>query len=117
MHTRKVVEDGVRWDPGIAKMEDWDFFLTLADTYPDGFVYVPEKLYTYTQRYGGDGLVSNSTYRDWAELFERIYQKHKGSPLMRGQMWYPDRVEKWNSSLTISRQDSCLRTLNITFAR
>ncbi|MBY0110793.1 glycosyltransferase [Patescibacteria group bacterium] len=96
MHTRKIIEDGVRWDPAIKKMEDWDFFLSLAERYPDGFKYVPEKLYTYTQRFGGDGLVSNSTYRDWADLFERIYQKHKDAPLMQGQTWYPGRVEKWN---------------------
>lgn len=96
MHTRRIIEDGVTWDPAIKKMEDWDFFLTLADKYPEGFIYVREKLYTYTQRYGGDGLVSNSTYREWAELFEKIYQKHKHSHLMEGQTWYPSRVEKWN---------------------
>ncbi len=97
MHTRNVIDDGIRWDPTIFKMEDWDFFLTLADTYPDGFLYVKEKLYTYTQRYGGDGLVSNTSYRDWAVLFEQIYQKHKESPLMEGQTWYPDKVKKWNT--------------------
>lgn len=96
MHTRQVVEHGIRWDPAIPKMEDWDFFLTLADTYPDGFVYVQEILYTYTQRFGGDGIVSNSTYEEWAHHFEKIYQKHKASPLMKGQTWYPDRVDKWH---------------------
>ncbi len=77
-------------------MEDWEFFLTLSERYPEHFLYIPVTLYDYRQRDGTDGVVSNSTYREWADLFEYIYQKHKDAPLMQGQKWYPSRVLKWN---------------------
>lgn len=95
MHSRKVIKEGIRWDEGMGKMEDWEFFLQLSEKYPSGFLYVSELLYTYTQRFGGDGLVSNSTYGDWAGIFEYIYQKHKNDRLMEGQNWYPEKMEKW----------------------
>ncbi|MBI2355803.1 MAG: glycosyltransferase family 2 protein [Candidatus Doudnabacteria bacterium] len=95
-HSRKVIDDGVRFNANMHKMEDWEFFLTLGNRYPENFLYVPVVLYDYHQRFGTDGLVSNSTYREWAKLFEYIYQKHKNDKLMQGQTWYPERVNKWN---------------------
>ncbi len=94
-HARKIIEDGVRFDPKL-KFDDWDFFLTLSERYPENFLYIPIPLYDYWQRFGGDGMTSQSTYRTWAEQFEIIYQKHKDDRLMKGQTWYPDRVHKWN---------------------
>ncbi len=94
-HHRKVAEEGARFDPKLI-FDDWDFFLTLAEKYPEHFLYIPTILYDYWQRFGGDGMVSNTTYRTWAEQFEYVYQKHKNDKLMKGQSWYPARVEKWN---------------------
>ncbi len=94
-HSRQVITDGIRWDEQVGKMEDWEFFLQLGGRYPEGFLYIPILPYDYLQRYGTDGLVSNSAYRDWAKIFEYVYQKHKNDPLMAGQTWYPDRVVKW----------------------
>ena len=96
MHRRSLFsEDGITWDEAMVAMEDWDIAMVMGEKYPDGFLYVEEVLYNYHQRYGGDGVVSNTGYGKWAEVFEQIYQKHKDDKLMEGQTWYPDRVEKW----------------------
>lgn len=95
MHSRKVIETGIRFDEVMKSLEDWDFAIQVADKFPNGLVYVIEPLFHYHQRYGTDGLVSNATYGDWAKSFERIYQKHKGKKLLIGQTWYPDRVDKY----------------------
>jgi glycosyltransferase involved in cell wall biosynthesis len=97
MHRRSVfTDDGIRWDEHLRHgMEDWDLAMQIGERHPDGFMYVPVVLYHYHQRYGGDGVVSNSEYQDWADTLEYIYQKHKNDQLMAGQDWYPRKVEKW----------------------
>lgn len=95
MHLRRLYEEGLRWDEKVGAMEDWEYMLTLGEKYPDGFLYVPEVLYDYHQRFGGDGRCSNSDYGTWADVFEYIYQKHKNDKMMRGQTWYPSKVKKW----------------------
>lgn len=94
-HLRSVAEEGIRWDEDLNRMEDWELMLQLGNQHPNGFVYVPEVLYTYKQKYGSDNLVSQSTYKTWADAFEYIYQKHKDEPFMKNQTWYPRKVEKW----------------------
>jgi hypothetical protein len=70
--------------------------MSIGEKFPDNFLYIPKKLYNYHQRFGMDGVVEHTTPRQWAEMFEYIYQKHKDDSLMQGQDWYPQRVEKWN---------------------
>lgn len=94
-HSKQIISDGVRFDPKAYRIEDWDFFLALGVRYPEHFLYIPIVLYDYWQRYGTDGVVSNGNYHEWAGLFEFIYQKYKDAPLMAGQTWYPNRVNKW----------------------
>ena len=96
IHLKEAFEEGVSWDAQAHPMEDWDFIMTLAEKYPEGFVYIPEVLVHYHMRFGGDGIVSNSSYAVWADTFERIYQKHRSSAFLEGQTWYPEKVEKWN---------------------
>ena len=95
MHLRSLYDEGIRWDPEVKSMEDWEFMMSIGEAYPDGFLYVPDIVYDYHQRFGGDGRCSNSTYGDWADVFEYVYQKHKNDKLMEGQTWYPSKVEKW----------------------
>jgi glycosyltransferase involved in cell wall biosynthesis len=95
LHRRDLYDEGIRWDTALHGMEDWDFAMRIGDLHPDGFVYVEVVLYNYHQRYGTDGLVSNSAYGDWADVFEHIYQNHKDSPLLQGQSWHPAKVKKW----------------------
>lgn len=93
LHSRKFLDEGFRFDENLTRMEDWDFVMQIGERYPHNFLYVPRVLCNYHQRYGGDGLVSNTSYTQWAEVFEYIYQKHKHDTLMEGQTWYPHRVK------------------------
>ncbi len=95
MHLRKLYQEGIRWDPTIPVMEDWDLMLTIGTKYPDGFLFVNEILCTYYQRFGGDGLRSNGSYADNIDAFKKIYQKHKDDPLMQGEAWYDDAIARW----------------------
>lgn len=96
IHSAKIRDEGIRFDKNIPAMEDWDFVMQIGEKHPKNFLYLPIILYNYHQRYGGDGVVSNTSYKQWADIFEYIYQKHKNDKLMAGQTWYPDRVSKWN---------------------
>lgn len=96
IHSAKIRDEGIRFDKNITAMEDWDFVMQIGEKYPRNFLYLPIILYNYHQRYGGDGIVSNTSYKQWADIFEYIYQKHKSDRLMIGQTWYSDRVNKWN---------------------
>lgn len=95
IHSRKILEEGIKFDERLKRMEDWDFLMQVCEKFPDNFLYVPTVLYKYHQRYDGDGVVSNTTYIEWARTFEYIFQKHKSDKLMKGQKWYPERVQKY----------------------
>ncbi len=94
MH-RSDIDSNIRFDESMRRMEDWDFMLQLGTHYPDGMLYVPEVLYTYVQKFGGDGAVSATDYQGWADTFSYVYNKHKDSSLLAEQGWYPAKVEKW----------------------
>lgn len=96
VHHRLIRDVGIRFDPEFYKCEDWDYFFAIGDRYPEEFFFIPEVIVNYHQRFGTDGLVSNSTYRDWAIIHEMLYQKYKHSKQLIGQTWYPDRVNHWN---------------------
>jgi glycosyltransferase involved in cell wall biosynthesis len=97
MHKRALINEGIQFDPSLPGFEDWDLVMQIGDKYPSGFLYVPEVLYDYHQRYGSDGMVANTSVRyiDIAHKFEAIYQKHRHASLMQGQNWYPERVLKY----------------------
>jgi glycosyltransferase involved in cell wall biosynthesis len=95
IHLKRLFDEGIEWDSNLPMMEDWDLAMTMGEKYPYGFLYVEEYLVNYHQRYGGDGIISNSCYADVAEAFERIYHKHKNDTMLAGQNWYPQKVEKW----------------------
>jgi glycosyltransferase involved in cell wall biosynthesis len=95
-HSKQIIQQGIKFDEDLPKFEDWDFLMKIGNKFPDNFLYINVQLLNYHQKYGGDGVVSNSTYREWANLYEYIYQKHKNDKLMQGQTWYPERVRTWN---------------------
>lgn len=94
-HLRRLYDEGLKWDEQVGAMEDWEFMMSIGEKYAEGFLYVPEELYDYHQRFGGDGRCSNSDYGTWADVFEYVYQKHKDDKMMQGQTWYPSKAEKW----------------------
>lgn len=97
MHSRIVFQEGIRFDESLHRLEDWDFAIEIAEKYPDNLLCINDVLVHYHQRYGTDGLVSNTSYGDWADLFEYIYQKHKNKQILQEQTWYPHRVLKFRN--------------------
>ncbi len=97
MLSRRIKDDGIRFDEDnrLGALEDWEFALQLCEHYPEGLLYVKDRLFHYHQRFGTDGRVSNDTYKKTEIAFEYIYQKHKDHPLLKNQTWYPQRVEKY----------------------
>ena len=91
---RKNISKKIAWDPKVKRFQDWDFIMQLGNLYPHGFLHIPQVLFEYSQKHGTNSIVSDSTYEDWAKAFELIYKKHKSDPLMRGQTWFPRKVEK-----------------------
>lgn len=95
-HKRELNSE-IKWNESLRFFEDWDFMMQLAKYYPNSFVHIPEPLLLYTQRYGADGICSEASYADWAKAFADIYFLHANDPLMQGQEWYPERVERYTA--------------------
>lgn len=95
-HSKEILANGITWDKSLRYLEDWDFLLQMGNRFPENFIHIPEPLFKYNQAYGSDGLCSAATYKNWADAFSYVYQKHKNDFLMKEQNWYPERVEKYN---------------------
>ncbi len=95
VHTKEIVKTAIRWDVALKVFDDWDFVMQMGTRFPDGLLHIPYVLYEYAQRYGTDGKCSSQTYQGYADGFEVIYQKHKASPFMKGQTWYPQLIKKF----------------------
>jgi hypothetical protein len=85
----------LKWDANAVPLEGWEFAMQIGEKYPNGFLFVPEILVNYHQRFGGDGLVSNTKYSTWADRFEYIYNKHKTDKMLKSQDWYPAKVVEY----------------------
>jgi glycosyltransferase involved in cell wall biosynthesis len=85
----------VRWNEDLFLLENLDFIMQCALADPSGFLFIPHELYEYRQKYGGDGVCSRASYKDWADAFSNIYELHKNDPLMKTPSIYHDRVEKY----------------------
>lgn len=96
-HSRKIIEAGITWDEKMKRLEDWEFLMQVAEKYPDNFLYVPDPIVHYHRTFGTDGIISNSSYADWADAYEYIYKKHKNDKLLQGQTWYPQRPKAYRN--------------------
>jgi len=94
-HRREIFEGRISWTPGIY-IEDLELLMQLAVLDESGFIHVPQTLFNYRQKYGGDGLCSNASYQTWAHSFGTIYNLHKNDPLMKNPDVYLSRVTKYN---------------------
>lgn len=93
-HRRAFFEGRVSWTPNIY-IEDLEFLMQLALIDEPGFLHIPQTLFNYRQKYGGDGLCSNASYETWAHSFGTIYEYHKNDPLMKNPDAYLSRVKKY----------------------
>lgn len=92
----KYFQGKVSWRKDIVPGDDIEFVMQLAVLSPDGFIYIPEPLFEYRQKYGGDGICSNTTYHQWADMFAKIYELHKNDPLMVKPEEYIRRIHKYS---------------------
>ncbi len=94
-HKKIIKSKKLRWDPNFNMFEDIDFVMQISKVFPKGFIQIPTVLFNYSEKYGTNSLCSQTSYEDWANSYEALYQKHKKDPLMNGQTWYPSKVEKY----------------------
>lgn len=94
-HRRAPFEEKIAWKSGIF-IEDLEFIMQLAILDEPGFLHIPQVLFNYRQKYGGDGLCSNASYDNWARSFKTIYELHKNDPLMKNPQVYLGREKKYN---------------------
>ncbi len=92
---RSVIKRGAKWDENIKIFQDWDFILQMGSQFPNGYMHIPLVLFEYCRRFGIEGIISQSTFLDWANGYKAIYKKHKNDPLLKGQTWYPQYYEKY----------------------
>ncbi|MCH9631961.1 MAG: hypothetical protein S4CHLAM6_02830 [Chlamydiae bacterium] len=96
IHRRKL-NGTFRWNEDLKLLENLDFTMQLGFLDRNGFLYIPDELCEYRQRYGRDGLCSKASYKDWAEAFQKIYELHKHDPMMKSPSIYQNRIEKYMS--------------------
>ena len=82
------------WDEKLKFWEDWELTLRVSKKYPKGFLYINRALLDYEQKI--DLSRARETFRMWEAEEKKIFNKHKGYPLLEGQSWFPP--EKGNKS-------------------
>jgi glycosyltransferase involved in cell wall biosynthesis len=92
---RRSLLGKVKWNESFRLLENLDFIMQCGLADPEGFLYIPDELYEYKQKYGGDGICSNASYKDWADAFAKIYDSHKNDPLMKSPSVYHERIQKY----------------------
>lgn len=95
IHTRAIIEKNIHWDESLRTSEDWDFFMQIGEVFTEQFFYNTTPLFIYHRTVGGDSLSFGIDYKEMANTFEYIYQKHKNDRMLVGQSWYPGRVDKY----------------------
>lgn len=65
------------WKTDIKCLEELDFLIQLYRYCPTGFRYLPERLFRYRQRFGGDGICSETTYADLHYAFQRMSELYQ----------------------------------------
>lgn len=94
-HRKAPFFEKVSWKSGIY-IEDLEFLMQLALLNEEGFLHIPQSLFHYRQKFGGDGLCSQASYKTYADTFDLIYQWHKQDPLMKKPEVYLSRIKKYN---------------------
>jgi len=86
-HRRKEIVNLGGWDENLGFWEDWELTLRISKKYPNGFMYINRTLLDYEQKI--DLKNAEKTFKFWEEEEKKIFNKHKDSPLLQGQTWFP----------------------------
>ncbi len=93
-HRRQEVLDIGGWDENIKFWEDWELTLRLSQKHPKGFMYLNRTLLDYEQKI--DLSKAEEVFALWEREEEKIFNKYKDNPLLKGQTWFPP--QKGNKS-------------------
>jgi len=93
-HRKKEILELGAWDENLAFWEDWELTLRISKVYPDGFLYLNRSLVNYEQKINLEK--ADEIFNFWEEEEKKIFEKHKGHPLLEGQNWFPP--QKGNKS-------------------
>lgn len=86
-HKREEIIELGGWDEEIKFWEDWELTLRISKKYPDGFLYLNRALLDYEQKLDLDK--ADEIFRMWEREEEKVFKKHEGYPLLKGQTWFP----------------------------
>lgn len=86
-HRKKEIIKLGGWDEKIKFWEDWELTLRISKKYPQGFLYLNRAMIDYEQKI--DLRNSDKLFSFWEREERKIFQKHKGHPLLEGQSWFP----------------------------
>jgi glycosyltransferase involved in cell wall biosynthesis len=78
------------WDENLKFWEDWELSLRVSKKYPKGFLYLNRALLNYEQKINLRD--SENTFKLWEKEERKIFNKHKGYPLLKDQTWFPPQV-------------------------
>lgn len=86
-HKRQEIIDLGGWDEDIKFWEDWELTLRISKKYPNGFLYLNRALLNYEQKINLAN--AEETFSLWEQEEAKIFEKHQGHPLLKGQTWFP----------------------------
>jgi glycosyltransferase involved in cell wall biosynthesis/LmbE family N-acetylglucosaminyl deacetylase len=93
MHRRDAWERVGGFDPSLDVLEDWDFFIRVAQLYP--FYHVPRCTAEYRVRNDGTNISQRTLWAqsDEARLRLKIYQRHRDKRTPELEMRFNDRLQ------------------------
>ena len=86
-HSKKEIMDLGGWDENLSFWEDWELSLRVSQKHPKGFLYLNRALLDYEQKI--DLKNAEKIFSFWEKEEEKIFKKHKDSPLLKDQTWFP----------------------------
>lgn len=87
VHQKSILKKVGDWDPNLDFWEDYEFCLRISKHFPQGILYLNRALVNYEQTL--DFSNPEAEIKKWEKAEKYIYNKHKDSPLIQHQKWYP----------------------------
>ncbi|MFH1597753.1 MAG: glycosyltransferase family A protein [Patescibacteria group bacterium] len=87
VHKKEIIKKVGDWDSKLDFWEDYEFTLRISHKYPEGILYLNRALVNYEQQL--DFSDPQKEIAKWEKAEKYIFNKHKNSPLIKHQKWYP----------------------------
>ncbi len=87
VHKKEIVKKIGDWDEKLDFWEDYELTLRISRKFPKGILYLNRALVNYEQEL--DFSNPEAEIKKWEKAEKYIFTKHKNSPLIKYQKWYP----------------------------